>query len=545
MGKTDRIGFFGRLAAAIVCAGILLGLSACGKKDDPKPVELQEGPRFTIAVAQTPDNLNPLLSKGGLAEEFFLICYDPLWRTDGAGNPVGCIAEDWSLSSDRLTWTIRLRHDAVFSDGVPVTSADVLFSYDLMRHNDTIYSGFFRGISEIRCPDDYTVVISTEYVKGDMLYNPTPILPRHIWREYEFDPGSFDNAGLVGSGPFVYDPDASGEEGWLFRARSDHFDDTPHVGEVFFASYGTVTGAARALSAGEADASFGLTDVQLTTLESVPGVELVQAVLPEADCCMLVFNARQDRFFQKDAFRQMIEYSVDKEWFLSMSSGGAGMTGASFLSPGIDGFAVPDGLRTYNPAATSAALASIGYRDVDDDGLLEYGIRDSELNLTLYTSNQDEWAATAATILSADLTDVGVKVDWRKTDKPITEACGPKDNWDMCMFTWKGKPNAAVTAALFGDVITELSGWKSDEFVSSLSLLRSAEDRDAVQGYARQLQQLVYDACPVVVLTYDADIQGIRSDAWTGYEDLIATGGLFSMGSSAIYTCVMPRPTVG
>ncbi len=540
MKKTQRhmTGLI-RLTALWLCALMCLPLTACGGEEETG-AKLKEGPRFTVATAQEPDSLNPLTSEGGLAGEFFLLCYDTLWRKNEAGENVACLAEDWSLSSDRLTWTIRLRRDATFSDGVPVTSADVLFSYELMQHSDTVYSDYFDGVTAIRCPDDYTVVISTDRIKGDMLDNPTPILPAHIWKDYEFDPGSFDNALLIGSGPFVYDPEASGEDGWSFRARADHFEGQPAVGEVFFARHGTVTGAARAVSAGEADASFGLTDVQLTTLESVPGVKLVQAMLPEGECRLLVFNTRSD-FFSSESMRQSMEYGLDREWFLAMSAGGTGITGSSFMSPGMDGFVLPDGLRGFAPEYLESALRMAGYVDSDGDGLLESGTGNQELTLTLWTSGEDEWASTAATILTEDLEELGVQVNWRKTDGSVTAVCPEDDSWDMCLYTWHGSLAAAVTARRFLDEIGGLSGWSDPAFESALALLCAAEDADAAAGYARQLQQLVYNACPAAVLSYAADIQAIREDRWTGFESLLAGGGLFHNGSRVIYMSVTPR----
>lgn len=528
-----------RLTALMLCAALCLSLTGCGG-DEETGARLKEGPRFTIAVAETPDSFNPFLSGGGLADEFFLLVYDSLWRINEAGESVGCLAEDWSLSSDRLTWTIRLRHDATFSDGEPVTSADVLFSYELMRHGNTAYSDYFDGVTAIRCPDDYTVVISTDRVKGDMLYNPTPILPEHLWSGYEFDPGAFDNAELIGSGPFVYDAEASGADGWLFRARADYFDGEPGVGEIYFSGYGTVTGAARAVSAGEADASFGLSDVQLTTLESVPGVELVQAMLPTGECQMLVFNARTE-FFGAESMRQYMENCVDRAWFLSMSAGGAGMQGSSFMSPGLEGFVIPDGLRGFAPDNLANALRLAGYVDVNEDGFLEFGPKDQRLTLTLWTSSRDTWSSTAATILVEDLEALGVQVNWRKTDEPVTAVCGDNDDWDMCMIGWRGGYGTAVTAYRFRNELGGLSGWSDPAFDTDLTLLATAEDAFVTHGYARQLQQLVYNACPVVVLAYAADIQAIREDNWTGYKDLLAGSGLFGIGSRAIYMMVTPR----
>ena len=530
-----------RTGAVLLGAVMLLGLAGCGGDDGPEPVSLrEEGPAFTVSVAMTPDSMNPMVSSGGIAEEFFLLCYDPLWRINAQGLPESCLAEDWSLSSDRLTWTIRLRRDAVFSDGVPVTSRDVMFSYDLMRRNKTVYSDYFDGVTAIRCPDDYTVVISTEYVKGDMLYNPTPVLPKHIWQDYEFDPASFDNAAMIGSGPFVYDTERSGEDGWYFRSREEYFAGAPKIAEIFFCRYGTVTGAARAVSAGEADASFGLSDVQLTTLESVPGVELIQAMLPGAECRMLVLNTRSD-FFKHDGLRQMAEYCTDREWFLSMSSGGAGMTGSSFMSPGLEAFAQPGGLRSFDQQRASEYLAAASYKDVDEDGILEYGTREKKLTLTLYTSSQDDWASTAATIFTEDMLEIGVQVNWYKTDKAVADVCKANSDWDMCFYTSRGGMSASVSAARFKNGAMKLSGWEDQGFDSILVALSSAEDTATEQSYARQLQQLVYDACPVVVLSYGADIQAIRSDLWTGFEDQLSGSGLFNNGSIAVFMNAEPR----
>lgn len=522
-----------------LCAALMLSMAACG--DEIRLPALADGAVFTVAVAQQPDSLNPLVSRGGLSEELFLLCYDPLWRVNEYGRAEPCLAEDWSLSSDRLTWTIRLRHGVAFSDGYELTSADVQYSYELLRRSP-LYSDYFDGISAIRCPDAYTVVISTDYVKADMCYNPTPILPRHIWRDTA--ESSYDNAEMIGSGPFVYCPDESGEDGWMLRGRKEHFGQTANVGAVFFAYYGTVTGAARALAAGEADASFGLTDVQLTTLESVPGVELVEALLPKAECRALAFNTRS-RAFSNVTIRQALEYCIDREWFLLMSAGGTGVTGSSFVSPGAEYFSAPLSVRGYDLNMARSLFVGAGYADADGDGMLEYRDR-TELVLTLYTSSLDEWASTAATILTADLAELGVDVVWRKTDQPIDRVCTEKGDWDMCFVDWQGSVDAPLTAARFYDDIGGLTGWTSAEYQSVLGLLRTAQEDAAARSDAAQLQQRAYDECPAAVLSYGVDIQAIRNDVWTGYGDVLtAAGGLFGIGSAAVYMKLESADTVG
>ena len=524
------------LLAALLLAALCLGMTACGQEKQTG-ASLRDGETFTVAVSQKAD-LNPFNGESGLAQEFFLLAYDSLWRLDESGEAQPCLAEDWSLSSDKLTWTIRLRQDVTFSDGMPLTSADVQYSYELLRRSDA-YAEYFDGITAIRAPDEYTVVISTEYVKSDMMYNPAPILPRHIWREYESSPGSFDNAEMIGSGPFVFCPEESGEDGWMFRGRADHFDQTAKIGAVYFAYYGTVTGAARALAAGEADASFGLTDVQLTTLEGVPGVQLIQAMLPGSECQGIAFNTRSI-YFNSTVMRQAIEYCADRALYVLMSSGDTGTAGSSFVSPGAEYFAAPSSIREYNTNQALSCLVSAGYSDSNKDGILEF--RDGQpISLTLYTSSQDEWASTAATILCSDLEQLGVQVNWKKTDQSVEQVCTPKGSWDFCMISWQGSVDAPLTALRFYEDIGGLTGWVSPEYESLLAQLRTASELTATGNFAGQLQQRVYDECPVVVLSYSVDIQAVRNNTWTGFEEILdAAGGLFGIGSAAIYMKITP-----
>lgn len=526
---------------ALLCAALLLSLTACGGGEDETGVPaLREGDIFTLSVAQQPDSLNPVVSQGGLTEEFFLLCYDPLWRVTAEGQPEPCLAESWSLSSDSLTWTIRIRRDAVFADGVPLTARDVLFSYDLMRRNSTVYEDYFDGVTAIRCPDDYTVVISTEYIKNDMYYNPTPILPKHIWESYEFSPAEFDNAALVGSGPFVYCPDESGEDGWMFRARETYFGGAARLGGVYFMHCGTPTGAARAVSSGEADGSYGLTDVQLTTLEGVPNVQLIETMLPQAECRAVAFNTRSE-FFAGADMRKAVEYCADKEWFLSMYSGGAGMTGSSFLSPGSESFYQAGELRSYDPQRALGMMGLAGYVDTDMDGILEYGEDRTPFTVTLCTSSQDLWSSTAATILKDDLESIGVQVDWEKTDEPIESVCTADGDWDMCLVSWQSSQSAATAATMFMERMQSLTGWENEDFENTLNALRATRDDSTALAYAQQLQQIVYDQCPAAVLAYGADVQAIRNDNWTGYESILTnTGSLFANGSYDMYMQLIP-----
>ncbi len=530
-----------RRAAVLLMAGVLLFLSACGGSSKGGPATFQDGAEFSIAVTMEPDSLNPLTATSKLAEEFFLLAYDPLWRIDASGEPVNCLVDDYSLSSDQRTWTIRLREGVTFSDGEPLTSEDVQYTYQTMLIHSPIYGVGCEGISDIRCPDDRTVVITTSYVKGDMQYCPVPILPKHIWNSGG-NPRDFLNDEMIGSGPFVRQMVDTGpqEISWTFQARANYFNGSANLGSVRYVYFATETGAARALSTGEVDAAIGMTDVQLTTLEGVPGVQLIQSLLPGSDIWALAFNTRKG-VFQNTPMRQMVDYCIDRAWMLSMANGDVGQTGTVWAGPATNYFYTVGNQRGIDYNTARNIVYTAGYSDVDEDGIMEDLITRDDLILKLWTNAGDDWASTAATVVKSDLEEIGVRVKWETTDGSVLDVCTPKGDWDMCLLSWRGNYDPVVAASRFRTADGSLTGWSNETYDEIFARLQESMDLPTIQANAGQLQQVVYDDCPYLILAYRSDIQAVREDLWTGYDEVLAaSGALFCTGSVDAYMTLTP-----
>ncbi len=531
--------FFRRAAACLLAGILLLILSGCRQEEAEQAVLQENGSTFRIGVEEMPDSLNPFKASSRMSEEFFLLAYDPLWRINASGEPENCLVDSWNLSSDQLTWTIRIRKDVTFSDGTPLTAEDVKFTYDELVRGDTAYRHYFDGINAIRCPDSYTLIISTAYVKGDMQYMPVPILPSNIWGQWSGKMSEYDNGEMIGSGPFVLKEVQSGplEYSWLFGARTNYFAGSPHLGEVKFIYYATATGASRAVSAGEpeVDAAVGLTDVQMATLEEVPGLVRAQAYLPGSQIWAIAFNTRSG-VFQDVGMRQAVEYCTDRQSIVSMVAGESAMPGYSWCSPGVDYYQEVSGPREYNQSAALAVFNSLGYVDMDQDGDLEHIGTHSDLVFHLMTSSQDRWSSSAATILIDSLEHVGPQVVRHATDGPVTELCGPNDDWDMCMLSWRGNNNPVLAARQFYGSEDSLTGWSSESYMSTFGQMQVTLDRETVSTLAGQLQQTVYDECPYLIIGYQSDIQAMKEDGWTGYQDVLnQTGSIFFNGCYDAY----------
>ena len=166
---------------------------------------------------QAPSTLNPFLSGGTKEIESSSLIIEPLGRFDPQGNPVPWLAEEiptlanGGVSEDLTTITWKLREGLVWSDGTPVTSADVIFTWQYCTHPEggCAQLSKFEGVENVEALDDLTIKVTFDKPK------PNPYLPfmgaqSPIIQKAQFEnclgaraPECTDqNFGPIGTGPF-------------------------------------------------------------------------------------------------------------------------------------------------------------------------------------------------------------------------------------------------------------------------------------------------------------------------------------------------------
>lgn len=526
---------------AILCELCLLaGLCACGKEADDAA---SEGGEFTVAVCAAPDSLNPFAAQGELAEELFRLVYDPLWRFDENYRPEPCLVESCDTSSDGLTWTIRLRQDVTFSDGEMLTSADVKFSWELFRQYGKNASQRFDGIESIKCPDDWTVVITTSYVKGDMMYGEVPILPEHIWSECATSPASMDNSAMIGSGPFVYHaPElAPGEEQkqWMLTVRADYFAGAASIQSLCFQWYESPANAADALADGLVDAAVDLTDAQVFALSGAYGVESFSMQGPGRGWCELVMNMSSGALADS-VVREALLYAINREEIFRMGFGSLGVYGEGFIEPRSPFYLDSPLRRAFERSQSATLLAASLYQDYDGDGVLESRDNTMELKFRLF-STDDVWATASAAILARDLEEIGIMINWTTlSESELRSRCTLDGDWDLYLVRRTGSLDPQDEAALYANG-TSVSGWQSEQYDALYAQLVTCTEADQKTELCRSLQNTLIDSYPGTVLGYGSTVQAIRADRWAGYASLTdSLGGLFGTGCIKVYMSLVP-----
>lgn len=146
---------------------LLMLISACsnGKTNDENIDELADGALIVrenvnqISVAVTSfDTFNPIMTKSVSVAEFMKTVCEPLFEYDDAHNPIGVLAKNYLVSSDGLTVSFDVE-PVKFHDSTTLSAKDVIYTVNLIRDNDTIYSDSVRYINDIFSDENGRVYI--------------------------------------------------------------------------------------------------------------------------------------------------------------------------------------------------------------------------------------------------------------------------------------------------------------------------------------------------------------------------------------------------
>lgn len=166
-----------------------------------------KGGQMVMGALGTFDSLNPFIVKGtpagGITLTYARLLESP--KDCPQDQSYAFVAESMSLAEDRSSITFYLNKEAKFSDNIPITADDVIWSFETLRdHGLPMYRTYYKDISKIEKLDDYTVKFSFSTTKNAELPNiigQLAVLPRHFYKTVKFD--STDLALPPTSGPYT------------------------------------------------------------------------------------------------------------------------------------------------------------------------------------------------------------------------------------------------------------------------------------------------------------------------------------------------------
>lgn len=225
----------------------------------PAETTSEENDTFTVAISYMPDTLAP---HSGGSDDYTSMTrplYDKLFIENTTGGLDYYLADSLEVSDDGLTYTIHIRDDANWSDGTPITTADIQFCADYSIHKYG-YNRYIRvnGVEgSMNIIDDKTIefVLPEPYNYQIITLSGMNVYPSHV---FNGDPAALESAteyystpGFVTSGAYVVSE--INEDSFVCTARDDYYRGTPQVKKVVMKVIGSGSTKSIAFENGEID----------------------------------------------------------------------------------------------------------------------------------------------------------------------------------------------------------------------------------------------------------------------------------------------------
>ena len=535
------------------------------------PVSAQMDDEITLLYWQAASILNPYLSGGTKDLHAASVVLEPLARYDESGALVpwlvdeiptlanGGIAED--LTS--ITWT--LSEGITWSDGSPLTSADVVFTWEYCVDPDAGCNALsnFADVESVEAMDDLTVTVSFGVSKpfpyGPFVSQVSPIIQAAQFADCvgANAPTCTDqNFGPIGTGPYVVD-DFRANDVIVYTANPNYREaGKPYFQRVVFKGGGDAESAARAvLETGEADYAWNLqiSPAVLGAMEAAgqgsvvvaygSGVErlMVNQTNPSSDLgddrSIYMDGANAHPFLTNAAVWQALSMAVDRGLIASQLYGSAGRASCNVLAaPAIYASSSNDGCLVQDVAGANAMLDEAGVLDSDGDGVRE--LDGVPLSILYQTSTNAVRQSTQA-LIKQWWAEIGVETELRNIDAAVFFGGDPaspdtygKFYADIEMYTnsFSGTdPESYMGNWVCGEVSGPDNNWLGNNIprwcntdyealVEQMSQSAAIEDRASL---AMQMNDMVVQAGIMIPLVHRGDVSahansldGILMNAW-------------------------------
>lgn len=426
---------------------LLLGASAVAMMAGAAVAERASDGHVNIIYWQAPSILNPYLSSGTKDIESASLVIEPLGRYDPEGALVPYLAEEiptlanGGVSEDLLTITWKLKEGLLWSDGTPVTSADVVFTAEYCMHPEggCAQLAKFEGVSSVEALDDLTVKVTFNEPKpnpyGPFMGGQSPIIQAAQFADClgaKAPECTEANFGPIGTGPFVV-TEFKPNDVISMEANQNYRDPAkPAFATLTFKGGGDAAAAGRAvLETGEYDYAWNLQlapDVLESMASAGKGIpvsafgSLVERIemnmtnpspdLPEGERATA---AHPHPFLTDVRVRKALSMAIDRELLVEIGYGQAGRATCNLVpAPAIYASDNTECL-TQDIEGAKALLDEAGYVPGPDGVRAKDGVRLSILYQTSTNAVRQDFQA----LIKQWWDEIGVETELRNIDASV------------------------------------------------------------------------------------------------------------------------------
>ena len=492
-----------------------------------------------IGITQFPATLNPdidaMAAKSyvlGLALRPFTV-YDADWKlvcllctrlpsiANGLAVPVDLPGGKKGID---ITYTIRA--DAKWGDGVPVTTADVLFTYEVGRNPQSAVSDaeFYRRVSGIDVKDAKTFTLHVDKLTFDYAaINDFVLLPAHLERAAFADPAQYrvrtrystdpTNPGLY-DGPYRISEVATGSH--LLLVPNPYWAGPPPPFRQITVRVIENTAALEAnLLSGTIDmvaGELGLSLDEALAFQKAHGDAFQVIYKPGLTYEHVDLNLDRPGLADRRV-RQALLYGLDREAISRSLFAGRQQVADSFVNPLDAGYTADTPHYRYDPARAASLLDAAGWHAAG--GGVRADAQGHRLSFELMTTAGNRSRELVEQVLQSQWRKIGVDVAIR--NQPARVLFGdtlPHRRFDMAMYAWISAPEDVPRAILYSSEIPDrangfagenIAGFKSAAMDRLIDAAETELDRGKRDALWAQMQRLYATDLPSLPLYFRSD----------------------------------------
>jgi peptide/nickel transport system substrate-binding protein len=496
---------------------------------EPEPIT---GGAYTEGLVGTFSRLNPILDKYNPADQDVdRLIFNSLVRFDDRGLPQAELAESWGISRDARVYNFSLRNDAIWHDGEPVTSADVLFTIDLLRSSELPTPDdvrvFWDEVEVIALNDATLQFRLPEPFAPFFDYLTFGILPAHYFQGVE-PSGLVDhpfNLSPVGSGAYRFDHyivEGGEVVGVTLKAFSGYFNGRPFIDEINFRYYPDDLSAFEAYRTEEVQGIGYITPETLGDALIEDDLQLVTSRLPELSIIFLNLDNPKAPFFQDTNIRRALLMGIHRQWIINNMLDGQAAIADGPIFPNT--WAYYDGISRieYDPEQATKIIKEAGYTIPAEGGRIRSN-EDGLFSFTLLHPEGKKYQAIAEAIQQQwEKLGVGVTLKSVPYDSLISDYLEPR-LYDAALvdINLSNSPDPDPypfwhqTQATGGQNYSLWNDRQSSEYLEQARIIVDPDERTRLY---RNFQVRFFNELPAIPLFYPmytfgvhADVQGIRT----------------------------------
>lgn len=414
----------------------------------------------------------------------------PLVALDERGELEGRLARRWEHSPDYRTWTIHLRTDVRWHDGVPVTAHDVKFTHDLFAHPDVLWDPLGSATVEVQNDSTYTVTYAANV--ADPLSAWTVYYPKHLLEKLppkEFARWDFWTR-PVGNGPYRYVkhvPQTFVE----LEANPNYFGGKPRIQRVILKL--TTNAGLTDLLSGEVDAAAYLSSTEKLKVSRDPRFAVYHEVYDDQ---LRAIAWNQSHPALRDArVRRAFTLAINRRELLGVLNLPQDLPIVDVLSTSrqFRRGGLPEPL-PHDPVRAAELLAAAGWRDANRDGIRER--EGTQLSIRLLISTEDE---PEAIFVQDALRRVGARIEIDRLDLNLVRRRIRAGEFDATIRTFgNGLDGNFGQLKMFGP--DSPIGYRNSRVWALLEAARRTFHPDSLDAIYRELMPIFQAEIPMTFL---------------------------------------------